>query len=179
MSFKLRGGHHIVFNIWCFSHAYWDYTFISYPNCPSEIWTHFFNVEKNYTFCIFCSETCQKININFWEWPLVWWLTRRPELCDFFCNSWLSVRFRSNCIFPRGKKWAKTWYCEMSITLITPLLGMKECWYELKNLKLEWYCTAYTLSIIKLAFLLVVGQVLSHLMISSCDNKCSFLKGCD
>ena len=119
----------------------------------------FFNVEKNYTFCIFCSETCQKININFWEWPLVWWLTRRPELCDFFCNSWLSVRFRSNCIFPRGKKWAKTWYCETSITLITPLLGMKECWYKLKNLKLEWYCTAYTLSIIKLAFLLVVGQV--------------------
>ena len=31
------GGHHIVFNIRLFCHVYWDYTFISYPNCPSEV----------------------------------------------------------------------------------------------------------------------------------------------
>ena len=31
------GGHHIVFNIRFFCHVYWDYTFISYPNCPSEV----------------------------------------------------------------------------------------------------------------------------------------------
>ena len=34
---SFKGGHHIVFNIWRFCHVYWDYNFISYPNCPSEV----------------------------------------------------------------------------------------------------------------------------------------------